>query len=176
VFISGPIIGSLLYALGGFSIPFLAVGSTAMCSALVTWLMLTKDVTSNSKKQENTSKTCSKEEPHENEEKEPLSQARVKKENLSITAVFSNIGVLLPFIDAFVCFLGDGVSQAMLEPHLSKNANATQTQVALTFSIMGGVFTVSTPLVGYVSETVTCNSETKLCVFRWLTNGKLMLC
>jgi hypothetical protein len=57
---------------------------------------------------------------------------------------------MAPYVDAFACFLGDGMAQAMLAPHLQKEANATQTEVAMAFCIMGFTFSISTPIAGYV--------------------------
>jgi len=154
--ILGPIIGSLLYALGGFAVPFYVIGSIAMCSAVLTWLILPKSITISRSSSTSTSapRTDSEDTSESNEDdKTPiLSHDRGchQQEDLSITAVFKNIEVLLPFIDAFVCFLGDGMAQAMMEPHLKKDANATQSQVALTFFILGGAFTIATPIVGHV--------------------------
>ena len=37
----------------------------------------------------------------------------------------------------------------MLEPHL-RSVGATQTEVGLTFLILGGVYMVTTPVAGYV--------------------------
>ncbi len=37
--------------------------------------------------------------------------------------------LLIPFVDAFTCFTGNGMTEAMLEPHLKNEAGATQGQV-----------------------------------------------
>ena len=39
--------------------------------------------------------------------------------------------------------------ESMLEPHL-RSVGATQTEVGLTFLILGGVYMVTTPIAGYV--------------------------
>ena len=76
----------------------------------------------------------------------------------------------MPFIDNFICFAGNGMIESMLEPHLKSNfyfleilvswkkifdffsgSGATQSQVGTTFLILGGVYAVTTPFVGYVS-------------------------
>ena len=41
--------------------------------------------------------------------------------------------------------------ESMLEPHL-RSVGATQTEVGLTFLILGGVYMVTTPIAGYVSR------------------------
>ena len=57
----------------------------------------------------------------------------------------------MPFVDNFICFCGNGMIEAMLEPHLKSAAGATQTQVGMSFLILGALYMVSTPLAGYVS-------------------------
>ena len=41
--------------------------------------------------------------------------------------------------------------EAMLEPHLKRQANASQIDVGLTFLIIGGVYMLSCPGCGFVS-------------------------
>ena len=57
----------------------------------------------------------------------------------------------MPFLDNFICFCGNGMIESMLEPHLKDAAGATQTEVGLTFLILGGVYMATTPITGYVS-------------------------
>ena len=40
--------------------------------------------------------------------------------------------------------------EAMLEPHLKRNAGATQTDVGITFLIYGSVYMISSPIAGLV--------------------------
>ena len=42
--------------------------------------------------------------------------------------------------------------ESMLEPHLKSMAGADQMQVGITFLILGGVYMLTTPFVGYVSS------------------------
>ncbi len=58
--------------------------------------------------------------------------------------------MLLPYIDNFVVFSGNGMLEAMLEPHLKDEAGATQWDVAFTFLVMGGCYMVTSPLTGCV--------------------------
>ena len=53
-------------------------------------------------------------------------------------------------MDNLVCFFGNGMIESMLEPHL-RSTGATQSQVGITFLILGGVYMVTTPIAGYVS-------------------------
>ena len=41
--------------------------------------------------------------------------------------------------------------ESMLEPHLKRQAGASQTEVGLTFLVLGGVYMLSSPVCGFVS-------------------------
>ena len=41
--------------------------------------------------------------------------------------------------------------ESMLEPHLKRNAGASQADVGLTFLILGGIYMISSPIGGLVS-------------------------
>ena len=56
-------------------------------------------------------------------------------------------------MDNFVCFFADGMIRGMLEPHLRKEANATQTDIGVTFFIQGGIYMISNPIAGMVRKT-----------------------
>ena len=58
--------------------------------------------------------------------------------------------IFMPFLDNFICFCGNGMIESMLEPHLKDSAGANQTQVGLTFLILGGVYMATTPITGFV--------------------------
>ena len=58
--------------------------------------------------------------------------------------------IFLPFVDNFICSCGFGTVESMLEPHLKNAAGADQMQIGVTFLILGGVYMVTTPVVGYV--------------------------
>jgi len=44
------------------------------------------------------------------------------------------------------------MTEAMLEPHLKKEAAASQVQVALAFVALGGSYLITLPSVGFVWE------------------------
>ena len=46
--------------------------------------------------------------------------------------------------------------ESMLEPHLKDSAGANQTEVGLTFLILGGVYMATTPITGYVRIHTGC--------------------
>jgi len=42
------------------------------------------------------------------------------------------------------------MAEAMMEPYLKKEIDASQAEVAIVFFIVGGSFSICTPLAGYV--------------------------
>ena len=44
--------------------------------------------------------------------------------------------------------------ESMLEPHLKRKAGASQSDVGITFLILGGVYMVSSPIGGLVSTDI----------------------
>ena len=55
------------------------------------------------------------------------------------------------FVDNLICFMGTGMIEAMLEPHMKEKVNATQNEVGLAFAIYAVAYTVSGVGAGYVS-------------------------
>ena len=49
-----------------------------------------------------------------------------------------------------MCFSGNGMIEAMLEPHIKDEAGGTQFDVAVTFLVMGGCYMLTTPIWGHV--------------------------
>ena len=66
--------------------------------------------------------------------------------------------IFLPFLDLLVFFFGYGLIVSMLEPHLSE-AGAEATQVGITFLAFGTVYTVSTPILGFVRRVIRDYNE-----------------
>merc|ERR1719210_1337441 len=128
----GPAVGSALYELGGFTLPFLVVG--VWCSVSAIGLLFTLP---------NVNKNNNKEDTADNANKKKIGF----KDLIKYPAIF------MPFIDNFICFCGNGMVEAMLEPHL-KDAGATQTQVGLSFLISGALYMCTTPVAGYICDKI----------------------
>jgi len=158
----GPIVGSVLYANGGFSLPFYTLGAVAFAAAVLTLFTLPKQKAMNEEELQNQS-----EEGFMQKDCESLSSAKdltlsalfqVKLKLMPLIALYyhccvisQNKNLWLPYLDAFFTFFGDGMAHAMMEPHL-KAHNSSQTQVAIVFVILGATFSVSNLLAGYVSK------------------------
>ena len=58
--------------------------------------------------------------------------------------------MILVYLDVFICITGNGMIESMLEPHLKRKAMASQTEVGVSFFILGGLFMAITPIGGLV--------------------------
>ena len=79
----------------------------------------------------------------------------MKSNELSLQIFYFHLqspSILLPYLDNFFCFCGNGMIESMLEPHLKRKAGATQADVGVTFLILGGVYMFSSPIGGLVSS------------------------
>ena len=73
----------------------------------------------------------------------------MEKKNYPDSQVFACPTLLLPFCDALVCFLGNGLIESMLQPYAVKNG-ATVGQVGVIFLALGGTYMVMSPVSGWV--------------------------
>ena len=60
--------------------------------------------------------------------------------------------IWLPFLDNSVCFFGNGMVTALMQPHLAE-AGASTTEVGISYLIFGACFAVATPTAGFVRST-----------------------
>ena len=68
--------------------------------------------------------------------------------------ILQSPSILPPYLDNFFCFCGNGMIESMLEPHLTRKADADQTDVGVTFLILGAVYIFSSLIGGLVSSLV----------------------
>jgi len=127
----GPAIGSFLYDVGGFPLPFFSTGVLAFVIAIMLIFSI-PDVQN---------KNCQK--------------AEISGNILTMKEIVTSPSILLPYFDAFLCSSGVGMIESMLEPHLKSKAGASQTDVGLTFLIIGGVYMFSSPVCGFVSMMIS---------------------
>ena len=59
--------------------------------------------------------------------------------------------MLLSFMDNLICFMGVGMVEAMLEPHMLAKADSTILEVGETFMIYNLVYVFASVFAGYVS-------------------------
>merc|ERR1719362_1681602 len=124
----GPALGSVLYQVGGFLLPFMCVGIWCFIGAFGVLFTIPKVDMS-------------------------IDLNAVDGKKLNILDLLKHSSIFLPIIDNLICFFGNGMIESMLEPHL-RSVGATQTEVGLTFLILGGVYMVTTPIAGYVCDRV----------------------
>ena len=65
-------------------------------------------------------------------------------------SVFQYPTLILPFIDNFVCFFGNGFIEGMLQPY-AVTLGATLTEISMIFLAIGLCYMICTPIAGYVS-------------------------
>ena len=58
--------------------------------------------------------------------------------------------MIFVYLDVFICVAGNGMIEAMLEPHLKRKASASQAEVGISFFLLGGVYMAISPLAGLV--------------------------
>ena len=147
----GPAVGSALYQLGGFTLPFLVVG--VWCSVSAIGLLFTLPNVNKNNNKEDTADNANKKKIGFKDLIKVLKNKLTLLSNLKMSFIFQYPAIFMPFIDNFICFCGNGMVEAMLEPHL-KDAGATQTQVGLSFLISGALYMCTTPLAGYVIKSI----------------------
>lgn len=131
-YILGPALGSYLYELGGFMVPFETVGSILIIAAFAVYFSIPK--------------TTKK----KNEEETADANSEGSKNRITLTDVVTNVSILMPHLDNAMCYAGFGMIESMLEPHMRQTVDATQRQVGNAFLISGVVYMFLTILVGYV--------------------------
>ena len=57
-------------------------------------------------------------------------------------------------MDNLICFMGNGMIESMLEPHLKNTAGASQTEIGITFMIDATAYTVAGLGAGYVGAKI----------------------
>jgi len=122
---AGPPIGGFLYSIGGFKLPFLAVGSLALVAMLPLYFILPNDTSENL-----SNKSGGK----------VLFQA-VTTPSIAVIAITIAVGgMTLSFLDP------------TLQHHLQKPFHLSPTKVGLMFLIGPGVYTIVAPLCGMIAD------------------------
>ncbi|KAL9988687.1 hypothetical protein ACROYT_G003161 [Oculina patagonica] len=136
-FFLGPALGGGLYTVGGFQLPFVVFGCSTIAAIPFLFCVLSP---------------CgvhSGETPDQEKASFPIIEA------LKIPAVLM----------IAVCLTTAGISEGYLDPilglHLEEIMNLNATQIGLVFLVFAVVYTLVTPLAGWIGDKTQCN--------RWLT-------
>jgi len=139
----GPALGAGLYTLGGFSLPFYVIGSTAFLFSTMAICMLRKA------------------------ERKIIVNAAVSRKDdtfgspaqqkIKFRDVFTTFNIVAPFIDNFMSSCACGMMEAMLGHHLSDDDDigATAGQVGITFLIIMAAYTVASIFGGWACDKVS---------------------
>eukprot|EP00095_Tigriopus_kingsejongensis_P001693 maker-scaffold3251_size9521-snap-gene-0.1 protein:Tk01693 transcript:maker-scaffold3251_size9521-snap-gene-0.1-mRNA-1 annotation:"chromaffin granule amine" len=130
----GPAIGSYLYELGGFILPFEVTGGFGLLVCVLIFFVI-PDL------------------QQDTETKEAI-EGEEKKTTLTIAAVLKSPILFMPYVDNAITFIGYGYVEALIQPHLI-DAGANQTQVGYFFLITGALYMVTTPCIGYACDRMT---------------------
>ena len=129
-YILGPAIGSILYEMGGFILPFEVMGSICLLAALGLYCSIPQSSTSPSPKTIRTEQN---------------------RRKMALSDMVNNWSILLPLVDNALNYAANGTIEAMLEPFMRKTLGAKQREVSLVFLISGLVYLPGAPITGWVS-------------------------
>ncbi|KAL9988691.1 hypothetical protein ACROYT_G003165 [Oculina patagonica] len=136
-FFLGPALGGGLYTVGGFQLSFVVLGCSMIAAIPVLFCVLSRCGVHSGKI------------PDQEKASFPIIEA------LKIPAVLM----------AAVCFTTAGITQGYLDPilglHLEEMMNLNATQIGLVFLVFAVVYTLVTPLAGWIGDKTQCH--------RWLT-------
>ena len=79
-----------------------------------------------------------------------LGSAGIKLNYIFLFVSLQYPSIFTPLIDNLICNAGLSMIEAMLEPHLTLTAGATHSEIGTTFMIAGIIYSITTPITGYV--------------------------
>ena len=120
--IVGPFIGSILYEVGGFLLPFVVVGCLTVIDCILACIFL----------------------PSQEKVNCPTSLRMM-------ASLLTKPQILIGCFEVIVSAFGWGFYQATLEPHV-QSLNLTSYQIGALFVIIGSSYTVTTPIVGKICD------------------------
>ena len=126
--ITGPALGSFLYSIGGFGLPFFTVGGLAFAVATAMIFIIPKVDHPSSNGVGGTENNNASGEIEENGGLNGSVNGgfgiRTRKRVITYRKVFACPTLLLPFCDALICFLGNGLIESMLQPYAGKHSSS----------------------------------------------------
>lgn len=128
----GPAVGSGLYMVGGFLLPFLVVGTWCLFIAVCIFFAI----------------------PSVKVDDKDGAEEETVKMPLTLRDLAKSPSILLPYFDNFVCLCGAGMIESMLEPYMKQMAGATQMDVGNTFLTLGALYMVTSPVTGYICDKI----------------------
>ncbi len=161
-YLGGPVVGSLLYSVGGLALPFELVGAAGFLVTLLAMYSIPS-----------TSKSMEEEEEDEVDEKTSEQEQTKSLTMLSTITVgqinyfpekkqkkpfyhYQSLSISFPLLDNFVLQSAFGFVEAMFEPHGTDAVGMSSLEVGLFFLVISATFVVLTPAVGHVSIGAKC--------------------
>jgi len=200
----GPALGSLLFEVGGFKLPFFVVGGFACVVAVVLPFSLARvsnemlasaasSMTASTTTISSTSDNSDHQQQQPNAEHVGNGRGHITKSlvegtnghanghsnghtnghanghtnlisngngvirnpnKISYRGVIRYPTLVLPFVDNFICFFGNGFIEGMLQPY-AVTLGATLTEISMIFLAIGLCYMIVTPIAGFVSTIAT---------------------
>jgi len=132
--IIGPVLGGLLYQIGGFTLPFAVMGSLLVLSAIVIHFIMPE-----------------------------VPQPPADGDKPGMCAALQKPGILVALFKVSTAACSVGFIQTTLEPHLATlNPPLTSLQIGAFFMVLGGSYGLSLPLWGFLCDLKVLKNSSKL--------------
>jgi len=132
--IIGPVLGGLLYQIGGFTLPFAVMGSLLVFSAIAIHFIMPE-----------------------------VSQPPSDGDKPGMSAALKKPGILVALFKVSTAACSVGFIQTTLEPHLTTlNPPLTSLQIGAFFMVLGGSYGLSLPLWGYLCDLKVLRHSSKI--------------
>jgi len=133
--LGGPILGGLLYEVGGFSAPFVIFGSLQMLLSLAAFALMT-----------------SPEEPEGDIACDDHLKHKKKKNKVSVCAMLSIPTVWFSFAAFIVATACNGFLSINLEPQVLRNFHLTPFYIGVFFGLKDGANSLASPIWGWLCD------------------------
>ena len=166
-YLGGPVVGSLLYSVGGLALPFELVGAAGFLVTLLA--MYSIPSTSKSMEEEEEEDEVDDEKSSEQGQTKSLTMwstitvgqinyfpGKKAKKTLPLSFSPQSLSISFPLLDNFVLQSAFGFVEAMFEPHGTDAVGMSSLEVGLFFLVISATFVVLTPAVGHVSIGAKC--------------------
>lgn len=130
--LAGPIIGGVLYEVGGFYMPFLVMGLIQVNIALLSLAFLP--------------------EPDRGDDDDPMNSGRKKKGKVSVLKMLRIPTIWFSFITFVVATMCNGFLSINLEPQVLRSFGLTPFYIGLLFGLKDGANSLASPFWGWLCD------------------------
>ncbi|KAL9988692.1 hypothetical protein ACROYT_G003166 [Oculina patagonica] len=130
----GPVLGGVLYTVGGFQLPFVVIGCSMIAVIPVLFCVLSRDGGVHSRKT-----------PDQERFSFPIAKALKIPSVLMIVVCFTTVGASI------------GYPKPILGPYLEHMMNLNAAQIGLVFLVNAAIYALTTPLAGWIGDKTQCH-------------------